>query len=97
MKVFKAHYNRCLPLLHSSVALVLTSINLPNDVLNIEAKTDEQGSNIFSGSRCNARTVVTPHSEDVEENITKSDSIRIYTSNQGDFSAALNKKGDLYC
>ena len=95
MKVFKAHYNRCLPLL-VTVALVLTSINLPNDVLNIEAKTDEQGSNIFSGSRCNARTVST-HSEDVEENITKSDSIRIYTSNQGDFSAALNKKGDLYC
>ncbi len=41
MKVFKAHYNRCLPLL-VTVALVLTSINLPNDVLNIEAKTDEQ-------------------------------------------------------
>ena len=69
MKVFKAHYNRCLPLL-VTVALVLTSINLPNDVLNIEAKTDEQGSNIFSGSRCNARTVST-HSEDVEENHKK--------------------------
>ncbi len=95
MKVFKAHYNRCLPLL-VTVALVLTSINLSNDVLNSEAKTDGQGSNIFSDSRCNARTVST-HSEDVEENITKSDSIRIYTSNQGDFSAALNKKGDLYC
>lgn len=95
MKVFKAHYNRCLPLL-VTVALVLTSINLSNDVLNSEAKTDGQGSNIFSDYRCNARTVST-HSEDVEENITKSDSIRIYTSNQGDFSAALNKKGDLYC
>ena len=48
MKVFKAHYNRCLPLL-VTVALVLTSINLPNDVLNIEAKTDEQGSNVSYG------------------------------------------------
>lgn len=48
MKVFKVHYNRCLSLL-VTVALVLTSINMPNDVLNSEAKADEQGSNISYG------------------------------------------------
>ena len=95
MSLHKLHYNRLLPLFITAI-LILTSINLPNNVLNSKAEADVQESNISSALLSYAGTVSTL-SESAENITSKIDSFRIYTSRVGHFSAAIKENGDLYC